>query len=188
MKPLKTILLCCWVGLVPDGLALAQQHEREFVVKSSEVVVPDEVEIGRFRRITQPFRNWTLVCDENLQKMEKICNVSQEIALKSGGVIFSWSLATSEIGMPLMLARLPVATGIGRPLRVLFADTKQSFEARVDECSPQFCSAVIPVGPQMKRHIQEGLTVGILFSVMGAGDIEFSAPMAGLAQALAAIK
>lgn len=187
MKRVSALMVCCWAGLLSVGEGLAQQSKPEFVVKPSEVAIPEGVEIGKFRRMIQPFENWTLVCDENLQKMQKICNLSQQIGLKSGGVVFSWALTTSEIGMPLMLARLPAATGLGKPVHLYFDKAREPFKALIDECSQQFCTAVIPVGPQMKRHIHEGLDVGIAFSVPGVGTIEFKAPMAGLSKALAAI-
>ncbi|MGO4319897.1 invasion associated locus B family protein, partial [Agrobacterium sp. MCAB5] len=60
-----------------------------FHVKPSEVNVPEGVPLGQYRRTTTPFGNWTLVCDENRQTKQMICNVSQVIVDLAGNMVFS---------------------------------------------------------------------------------------------------
>jgi invasion protein IalB len=44
---------------------------------------------GQYKRTIQPFENWTLICDENLKKKEKVCNLSQIISDASGNQVFA---------------------------------------------------------------------------------------------------
>lgn len=59
-----------------------------YSIKPSEVTVPPGAELGRYRRIIQPFENWNLICDENLKTMKKICNITQSIVDQNGQFAF----------------------------------------------------------------------------------------------------
>lgn len=172
-------------GFLMAGAAAAAPASPSFVVVPSSVQPPEGVELGSFRRTIQPFRNWTLICDEDLKKKERICNVRQEIAIEGAGTIFTWAIAASDTGEPKMIATLPAAVGNGGKLELLF-DGDARFSTSVN-CNNRACTALIPVGPQIRRHIAERLTVGISFVAQPVGRIEFRAPMEGLDDALKAV-
>ena len=48
-------------------------------LKGPDIVLPPGVPLGQYRRIFQPFPNWTLICDENLKTRQVVCNVSQTV-------------------------------------------------------------------------------------------------------------
>ena len=48
-------------------------------IKPSDVALPPDAKLGEYQRTTRPFENWTLICDENLQARQKVCNVTQII-------------------------------------------------------------------------------------------------------------
>jgi len=167
------------------GVAVAAPARPSFVVVPSAVQPPEGVELGSFRRSIQPFRNWTLICDEDLKKKQRICNVRQEIAIEGAGTIFSWAIAASESGEPKMIAALPAAVGNGGKV-VLTFDGGGTFSAAAN-CNQRTCSALIPVGPQIRRHIAERLEIRVSFVAQPVGPIEFKAPMEGLDDALKAV-
>ncbi len=158
----------------------------DFAVQPPAVSPPPGVELGKFRRIIQPFENWTLVCDEDLGRRQRVCNIRQEIAAPGAGIVFSWALSATEEGRPMMLLTVPAKVGVGNKVRLEF-DGGTTFLAEIAACNADGCNGLVPVGPQMRRHIEEGLDVGISFTVAGFGDIAFRAPLKGLSQALAAL-
>lgn len=81
--------------------------EPRYWIKPSEVAIPPDVPIGMYRRLIRPFENWTLICDENLKSKQRICNVSQLVVDKAGNTVFSWSLAATAQGKPVMILRVP---------------------------------------------------------------------------------
>jgi len=172
-------------GFLMAGAATAAPAGPSFVVVPSSVQPPQGVELGSFRRSIQPFKNWTLICDEDLKKKQRICNVRQEIAIEGAGTIFSWAMAASDTGEPKMLATLPAAVGEGGEV-VLTFDGDAKFSTTAD-CTQRTCSALIPVGPQIRRHITEKFEIRISFDAEPVGRIEFAAPMEGLGDALEAV-
>jgi hypothetical protein len=90
--------------------------------------VPANVPIGKYRRIIQPFEDWTLVCDENLKAMRRVCNVTQSVVDQRGGLVFSWSLAATTQGVPIVIVRTPASVGKGTAVSLTPAGAKQPRE------------------------------------------------------------
>lgn len=82
---LACLLLSGWLSPRAAG---QQPPGPSYSIKPSEVTVPPGAELGRYRRIIQPFENWNLICDENLKTMKKICNITQSIVDQNGQFAF----------------------------------------------------------------------------------------------------
>lgn len=162
-----------------------------YTIKPSEVVLPPDVPLGRYRRMIQPFPNWTLICDENLEKKQKVCNISQTIIDSMGVTAFSWSLAASEDGKPFLILRTPPGVGVGKPVRLVFADAAAPISASTGGCDEKLCVAYLPVGPRLRLNIAKGATAEVSYEVTAAAGparvVSLRAPLDGLAAALAAI-
>ncbi|ATU92348.1 invasion associated locus B family protein [Phyllobacterium zundukense] len=159
-----------------------------YSIKPSEVTVPEGAELGRYRRIIQPFENWVLICDENLKSMKKICNVTQSIVDQNGQFAFSWSLAATEGGKPLMILRTRPGLGVKKPVMLTFSSRREPVSVETYACDPGVCIALLPVGPILREQIAKGATVGISYEAAPAEPLAFDAPLKGVSAALAAIK
>jgi len=167
------------------GPAIAGPTAPVFTVVPSKIQPPEGVALGDFRRLYHPFENWTLICDDNLRTGVRICNIRQEIAVSQAGTIFSWTMADTETGEARMIVSAPAAIGDGGEILFRFHDGV-TYSARV-MCNPQACTTLVPVGPRIRKHIEQGLNVEISFLAPPVGEVRFSAPMKGLAAALAAV-
>lgn len=172
------------------GVAIGQEAgaaPRHYQVKASDVVIPPDLGYGEYRRMTSPFENWTLICDEDLKKKRKVCNISQSIVDQNGSIVFSWSLAATEAGDPLMILRVPASVGQDKPVRLAFPGRNKPVLAKTTGCNPDVCVAMVPVGPILRQQIDKATTARISFEV-GSDHVALDAPFKGLTSALAAIK
>ena len=172
-------------GSLPAG---AQEARRVSIgLKLSDVAVPEGVPLGQFRRITQPFTNWELVCDENLVVMEKICSITQSFISEEGGIVFNWSMLSDAEGKPIMVLRTPAAIGKGGKVVLSFPDEPEEEEVELTSCTEHMCLGSFPVGPLLRRHIDQGSQIGIRFGVDDA-HVALSAPLEGIDAALDALR
>lgn len=170
------------VGQEPLSAATAAPAYR---IRPSEVVVPQDVPLGQYRRITTPFENWTLVCDENLRAKQMICNVSQVIEDHAGALVFSWSLAATQEGKPFMILRTaPQADG---QISLAFQGRGQPVEVDIDGCNQAVCVGMVPVGPILREQIGKEAQANVSYSTASGARITVTASLKGLAKALAAI-
>lgn len=160
-----------------------------FVVKPSDVALPSDVPPGEYRRIIRPFPNWTLICDENLAKKQRVCNIAQTILGPDGSTVFSWSLAAAQDGQPFMILRAPPSVGKERAIQLGFPDGTAPVAVPIEGCDATVCIAYLPVGPRIRAAVKKGVAVGISYESgdAGAGAVSFRAPFDGLSAALAAI-
>lgn len=160
----------------------------DYAVKPSDVVLPGDVPLGQYRRIMQPFMNWTLICDENLKKKQKVCNISQSIVDRQGAAAFSWSLAAAEDGRPFFILRVPSWVGKTGSIRIKLADKGADVSVPIEGCDARVCLAYQQVGPRLRAAVAKG---GLAIISYDDGDlsrsVSFSAPLEGLSEALAAI-
>jgi invasion protein IalB len=181
---LACLLLSGWLSPPAAG---QEPSNPVYNIKPSEVTVPTGAELGRYRRIIQPFENWVLICDENLKTMKKICNITQSIVDKNGQFTFSWSLAATEGGKPIMILRTRPGLGLKKPVILSFPGGKEPVPVETYACDPGVCIALLPVGPIMREQIGKASTVGISYSEANE-TFAFEAPLKGVSAALAAIK
>jgi invasion protein IalB len=190
------------LAILSGGIAVGQDDAPQsvkqpaFSIKPSDVVVPDDVPIGQYRRIIRPFQNWTLICDENLKRKQRVCNISQTVIGQSGGTVFSWSLAGTQDGQPMMILRTPPQVGEGKPISLSFDDKTKPITITTSGCDQRVCIAMLPVGPRMKGYIEKQAVAEISFGDASAGSspdakppatVVLHVPLNGLSTALAAI-
>lgn len=160
----------------------------EYMIKPSDVTIPAGVPIGKYRRITVPHQNWTLICDENLQEKKRICNVLQQIINTHGEIVFSWSLAGTADGRPVLILRTPAKTGKGATVSLFFPDKSTPVTVTTNACDMNVCIAMQQVGPRLKEYIGKGTKVRVSFpSGEGGKTVVIMTTFAGLQSALASI-
>jgi invasion protein IalB len=149
---------------------------------------PQGAELGKYRRTIQPFENWELRCDENLKAKKKICNITQTILDGEGRFAFSWSLAATEDGKPMMILRTRSELGAENPLILSFPGRKEPMTTLTTACDVNVCVAYLPVGPVLREQIAKGANVQVSYNDTAETTLVFEAPLKGLSAALAAIK
>ncbi len=150
--------------------------------------MPQGAEISRFRRMIQPFENWTLICDENLKTMKKVCNITQSIVDSEGQFAFSWSLAATEGGKPMMILRTRPNWARTSLSTLKFPGRKDASSARPTPAMRVFALTFLPVGPVLREQIAKAAKAQISYEADPEAALAFGAPLDGLAEALAAIK
>ncbi|MBR0893802.1 invasion associated locus B family protein [Bradyrhizobium tropiciagri] len=187
----KRRLAClAWVvWLVTAASAGAQPASPPvYAVKPSDVVVPEGETLGEFRRMIQPFKNWTLICDESLRSKRRVCNVTQSIVNSQGAVAFNWSLIATADGKPLMAMRIPAAAGVGAQIELAMGDSPDRIVAQTDRCDTNFCFATIAIGNVLRRHIRAATPCLVSYQLPQTGPVMLEAPLDGLSGVLAKLK
>lgn len=199
------VIRCVAISLIViflfGGVAVAEERKNHlsksqisgFHVHPSDVQIPPDVDVGKYRRIIQPFKNWVLICDENLQMQKRICNVTQSIMHERAGDIFSWSLAAKADGHPFMILRVPLIVEQRQKITLNFNDSSLPIIIKIAGCDAKVCIGYLPVGPRMQDYIRKGSSPQISYSVTsGKGTptskLEFRAFLEGLSAALEAIE
>lgn len=159
-----------------------------YTVKPSEVAVPDGEQLGQFRRVIQPFENWTLICDESLKSKRRVCNLTQSIIDQHGAPVFNWSFVATADGQPLVVMRVPAAVGEGQPIGLSLGAKPDRIVAQTDRCDTAVCTATIAIGQMLRRHIQAGTDCTVTYDLPNHEEVSFQAPLAGLFAALSAMK
>lgn len=184
---LAALSLVVLSGGPADGQAASGgNHQATYRVLPSDVALPAGVEPGRYRRIIQPFGNWTLVCDENLDERQKVCNVSQTIVDPNGEQALMWSLAATESGQPMMIVRTRPDLA-GDRVTIAFAGLAEQIPVMIRECDQTACAGLLPVSPFLRRQIVAGTDAQITYSLRSGGIVTLAAPLQGLASALEGI-
>lgn len=192
---LATALLGCLLALVLPGFARADQAsstgrtalapaEPAFRVKPSDVGGSAP---GRIRRVIQPFGGWTLVCDEDLKARRKVCNVSQVIVDRADQTAFSWSLAGTERGAPVMILRAPNGPGDGRTALLRFRESESMIEVPLTECDRSQCLGYLEVEGAVAAKLRKGVPAEVTLIREGRRR-DFELQTDGLAAALASLK
>lgn len=190
MRQATTVLVALACQVVSGGTVAAGQEPSSaprYRIKPSEVSVPPDVPIGMYRRVIHPFGNWTLICDENFKAKQKICNITQIIVDEAGNTVFSWSLAATAEGRPMIILRVPPAVSAGSEIRLSFADRAKPVRVSVENCDPNVCLGTVPVGPILRDNIARKTKVRVSYDTPD-GAVSVSLPFHGLSQALEAIE
>lgn len=170
------------------GGASAGQDTLYLRIKESEVRPPQGVAPGQYRRIVQPFSNWTLICDENLQDRTRICNVTQSIVDQADRQVFSWSVAATQEGQPFMILRAMPGLGPDGAITLSIPDGGNPVRVTVEGCNDIVCVGTVPIGPRLRPQVAGGGVIGISYATAAGETIAISAPLAGIEDALTAIE
>ena len=200
---LSLLTVLAWFSLtLLVGVAHAdQQLASAYSIKPSDVAVPDDVPLSEYRRIIRPYKNWTLICDENLKQKQRICNVSQSIVDASGAVAFSWSLAATAGGTPMMIVRVPATVGKDQPVRFSFGKDGAAIIVKTADCDQRICIGMLPVDGRLKAYGDKGVTSEVFYVALPPAmpgrdpssvaahlqTVTVQAPLEGLSAALAGI-
>lgn len=168
-----TILAALICAAVPARAA-------EIRVKPSDVA-PGSAP-GEIRRTIQPFGGWTLICDENTKRNEKVCNVSQIMVDAAGQQVFSWSLAATRGGAPVMILR-----AAGRTVQMQLGPKARPREIALTSCDDSICLGLLPVDREIADAIRRGVVAQVMLSRDGR-FASFDATTAGLAAALRTVR
>ncbi|MDH2343895.1 invasion associated locus B family protein [Bradyrhizobium sp. SSUT77] len=179
--------MAIWLGEAASAAAQSAPPPA-YAVKPSDVVVPEGETLGEFRRMIQPFRNWTLICDESLKTKRRVCNVTQSIVNAQGAVAFNWSLIATADGKPLMALRIPVVGGVGAQIELAMGDSPDRIVVQTDRCDANFCFATIAIGNVLRRHIRAATPCRVSYQSPQGGPIVLEAPLDGLSGVLAKLK
>ncbi|WP_342364004.1 invasion associated locus B family protein [Terrarubrum flagellatum] len=177
---LGTRLVALVMTMVGTAHAAEQGRPVVYAVKPSDVIVPEGETLGEYRRVIQPFRNWTLICDESFKSKRRVCNLTQSIVNDQGAVVFNWSLMATADGKPLMMMRVPATVGMGQQIEIAMGQAPDRIAARIDRCDANFCYAVIAVGDMLRKHIRAGTECAISYQDARIGVVAFRAPLDGL--------
>lgn len=158
-----------------------------YSIKPSDIHVPADVPLGQYRRVTRPFLNWTLICDENLVSRKKVCNIVQEVVDAAGQSVFSWSLAATDEGAPVLILRAPLTVD-----RVDISIDKATPDiwAWVEGCTPTVCLAYLAVDGDLRQAIAQEKAVTLSYTLNLNGKsrlVSLRVPLKGLKDAVAAI-
>lgn len=186
MRRLACLALVIWLGAAASAAAQPATSSA-YTVKPSDVVVPEGETLGEFRRMIQPFKNWTLICDESLKSKRRVCNVTQSIVNAQGAAAFNWSLIATADGKPLMAMRIPAAAGVGAKIELAMGDSPDHIVAQTDRCDPNFCFATIAIGNVLRRHIRAATPCLVSYQ-LPQGPVVLEAPLDGLSGVLAKLK
>lgn len=185
-----TLLLLSAACLFLSGQYSAGQAraESDYRIKPSDVALPANAKLGSYRRIIQPFENWTLICDENLQTRQKVCNVTQTIEDPAGRLAFSWSLAATKGGKPYMILRTAPDAKDTLPISLRFEGRADPVKVQLDGCNATVCVGMLPVGPLMREQISKSAKPEISYETTSGRAVALAATLKGLSKAVEAIR
>lgn len=176
---------------IGSAKAAAAQAEVEpiYAIKQSDVRVPPGIALGQYRRITEPFPNWTLICDENLKTKQRVCNITQNIVDDAGASVFSWSLAATQNGQPLLILRVPPQSGADAVIHLGLNDGGEIVPVKISACDQNVCVAYQNIGPRLRAAIKKGTSVEVIFNDgTHTKDVAFRTPLVGLSSAFSGIR
>lgn len=156
-------------------------------IKASDVVVPADAPLGQYRRIIRSFENWALICNENLEAHQKVCNITQIVEDRTGSTVFSWSLAATGDGKPYFLLRTPPTTRSDGALSLQFEGRRSPVEVALQGCNEVVCIGMVPVGPILREQIGRGADSRISYVTATGETVTITASLKGLSKFLAAI-
>ena len=170
--------------LVACASATGMAANGPYALKQPEITAPKGTAMGQVRRLIRPFAGWTLICDENLAERSKVCNVTQTFVDAGGATIFSWSLAASEDGKPIVILRVAPSVGQTGVISIRSHGRKAETVA-VRACDDSVCVATMRLNASLREQIDLGATLDVSFT---AGQpVLLEAPLLGLKEAVAAI-
>lgn len=168
--------------------AAASAHAAEGAIRPKPAEIGTADAPGEVRRIIHPFGDWTLVCDENLKKKQKICNVSQSFVNGDGATVFSWSLAATRGGTPVLILRARNdGSQEARTVKVAMAGLRAPQSVWLSTCDSAICVGYHEVGAEFGRKLRGGGEAEVTVTYAGKPTVVAS-ELKNLNAALAALK
>lgn len=159
-----------------------------YSLKASDVALPNGVKPGHYQRVTRPYRHWTLICDENLEKGQRICNISQSFVDKNGRGVFSWTLAANQAGAPFLILRASKEGSAPGSVLLDLKDGGPEIKVAIAGCNESVCVGYQGVDDRIRRAIAAGYSVQVKFPRADpAMLVTIDAPLSGLDEALGGI-
>lgn len=168
----------------PDGISSLTPP---FRLKPPEMTIPAGAKPGSLRRILQPFEDWLLICDENLTARKRVCNATQTLTDRDGGMTFSWSLAATMSGRPAFIIRVPRSIAGDGYVVLSFSAKDNPIPVSLASCDKNVCIGFLPVTADVQERIDERSIVAIEIGANSPG-VKLQAPLAGLSLAVKSIR
>ena len=178
-------IIGCILGSI--FINIAQSQASSYRIKQSEVSLPKGAAYGLYRRTITPFEFWTLICDEDAKKKQRICNVTQNIEDEDDDLVFSWSLVGTESGKPVFILRTPAALGTSSIIQLRLTGEKSFVDIKTTACDENICLAMQPVGPVLRKHLEKGSDVVIAFKEEGKDATLIKTTLRGVIDAISNI-
>lgn len=142
---------------------------------------------GSVRRTIQPFDGWTLVCDEQVKRRTKVCNISQVVVDDAGETAFSWSLAATSRGAPVMIVRVPRPSAGARWVTVRLEGAAKSRQVELSACNDAMCLGYWEIDPELGRILRKGPEAELILTRNGRFST-IKVATAGLSAALRSLR
>jgi invasion protein IalB len=177
------------VSLIAAGLAAAitaagAQSAPTEPLKVASLVEPGKaIPPGDLLRTTRIFPNWNLNCEVLLSEARHLCAVELRSVDAQGRQVFSWSIALSTTGSPLIILRVPADISPGYGLHMVIGAFTTILKPRREDCTPSACQMVAPFETALRTLMVSQEKIG--FSLERDGVVlQIEAPLAGLSEAL----
>ena len=141
------------------------------------------------RTETTTFDNWVVTCRVSLEKgAKKSCVASLKVTeSKSKKTVLLWQIGQDKAGAPTYLVRTPLGVRLKDGVQITIAKGKPR---KVDyaSCSSGGCEAIGPFDDAFGKELLTAKEVVASFVLSNGQTVNVTLPMAGIAQALPALK
>ena len=145
------------------------------------------VEAGDILRTTRIFPNWNLNCEVLLSRGKHLCAVELRSVDVKGQQIFTWSIALSSTGEPIMILRIPSDADRSYGLRMSIGAFTTILVPQPQDCGPAECRMIAPFETPLRTLMMSQKQIS--FSLTRDGQtLKIDAPLAGMAEALDAAR
>jgi invasion protein IalB len=142
---------------------------------------------GDVLRTTRMYPNWNLNCEVLLSQGKHLCAVELRSVDARGQQVLSWSIALSKAGDPIMVLRIPGDADKAYGLRMSIGAFTTILTPQPGDCSGSECRMIAPFETPLRTLMvsQEKVTFAL---ARGGQALKIEAPLAGMAEALAAAR
>lgn len=141
------------------------------------------------RTETTTFDNWVVTCRASLEKgAKKSCVASLKVTeSKSKKTVLLWQIGQDKAGAPTYLVRTPLGARLKDGVQITIAKGKPR---KVDyaSCHAGGCEAIGPFDEAFGKELLAAKEVVASFVLANGQTVNVTLPMAGIAQALPALK
>jgi invasion protein IalB len=174
-------IVTAWSGTVAPARAQGaspQELRIASLVDDGKAIAP-----GDLLRTTRMFPNWNLNCEVLLSQGRHLCAVELRSVDSQGRQVFSWSIALSVNGSPLMVLKVPANISQSYGLHMVIGPYTTVLKTRREDCSPIECRIVAPFESALRTLMVSQEKISFSLEREGAA-LQIDAPLAGLSDAL----